>query len=515
MPILHQAPPVLGLSKVDNYLILKASNEDPADYAVTVKFRLGTNDPGTFLTLVWNGKKVKYEFRLLPDEDDELPTETYQTEEEYYQQLIDDYFKKNLLLASDWLMTIEEIVSEPFIVFRYRFKEDLIPEMPDLENSAANARIISTPTFSLPEYSPVIAVVIDRPDGNEDYLITQVADYDLYTFETPFNVSQAFDLRPHLPSAFLPLGYYVFGLATKAYQKYWIRYADRNNTDGSVSLTTKAGPYYMLNGGAPSTSAKTFGIALASPIVCHNYNPTYGSQVPKVVGIEQPDWLYLWTDTNLVDVYVSVKLYFNDYTTAVYNPSHMAPFTLQANNLYWLQSGFRQMRIHEAVVPEGKEIVAYDWELRSAEGDLLRSVKFEVDCDCHPWELYLLFDTGLGGCETIRLKGKTTEGFKVNRETFRTSRPMNYDFAEGEEGYYNQEGVQVYEVATGFYKARYIQHIRQLLLAEAWLLDMQRNKFIKIQIDTSSITDIVQDQDLFAFEFAFKVAGYDSAYHNF
>jgi hypothetical protein len=226
--------------------------------------------------------------------------------------------------------------------------------------------------------------------------------------------------------------------------------------------------------------------------------------------------VYLWIDFQILNAYVSAKLYWSDGNMTDYTPSHATQSTLLANTLYWFQSGYKQMRLYEATPPEaGLTIVRYDWQLCDGDDEVLLSIPFLVDCDCVPNEMYLLFDTGLGGLETLRIKGHLTQGYEVQRNTFRATKYAGYTAANGELGYYNQNGVGVYACATGWYEARYIQHLRQMLLAECWLVDVANNRFVKVLIDDDSIQDMSTDKDLFGFEFTLKIAGFDTAYHNF
>jgi hypothetical protein len=305
-------------------------------------------------------------------------------------------------------------------------------------------------------------------------------------------------------------------VASNAFLKYYLRYCERENIDFNYfGWSSLQGPYYMLYGGLSALTANTWSNALSSPIPCHNYNPTLGTPVPKEVGINQPDWVYLWVDLEILNASVSTKIYWSDGSTTDYTPSHATQSTLLGNTLYWFQSGYRQMRLHEAPNPDNLEIVGYDWLLLDGDNELLRSIHFIVECECPPNELYILFDTGLGGMETLRVKGHLTQGYEVSRETFRATKYAGYSAADGEIGYFNQNGVGVYECATGWYEARYIQHLRQMLLAECWLVDLPNNRFVKIIITEDSIRDISTDKDLFGYEFSFNIAGFDTAYHNF
>jgi hypothetical protein len=510
-------PPDLGLSKADNYATLTAPG-DPADLVVSVQYSFLSADPGEVFVLNWLNNRVEYVFRLLPDTEDELPTRTGQPYDEWYQELIDNYLIKNFILASNWIMSVEEVTPGDFyLTFTYRYRVSIVPVADTVESTAATGVIINTPVYELPDSSPVLSVVTLRSDGNEDYLLKLLAEYDIYTLAADFNISPAFfGLTPHLPAGFTPTSSLRRGVASSAFQKYYLRYCERENSGYTYqNFSGLNGPYYMLYGGKSATSNNTFSAALASPIVCHNYNPTLGSIVPKEVSTNQPDWVYLWIDLSISNAYVSAKIYWSDGSTSDYTPSHSNQDTLSAHTLYWFQAGYTQMRLVDAPNPEQLEIVAYDWQLRDGDDELLCSVNFKVDCNCLPNELYLLFDTGLGGMETVRIAGHLKQGYEVQRENFQRTRYKDYNLREGELSYFNQKGIQQYQCATGWYEARYIQHLRQLLLAECWWADYQNNRFIKIQIDTDSIQDVNTDKDLFGFEFTFKIAGFDTAYNNY
>lgn len=516
---LSTPPPALALSKADTYVTFNS------DVVAADRFKISISmlaaDPGEVLAIAWDDQKEVYVFRLLPDEESELPTRTFQTYPEWYQQLIDEHFINNYALASNWWMTVEEIsAGNWYLVFTYKFKENITLKTTTAESNAVSGLILDMPDYSTPLKSAVMSVVNPIAPGNEDYLLTLLGDYDVTTQLVSFNINAAFyQLHPHLPSiiSFIPTSTHRRGVATDAFLKYYLRYCERENTDFNYyNFSDLQGPYYMLYGGLSALSNNTFSTALSSPIVCHNYNPTLESAVPKEVGINQPDWVYLWVDLEIPNAYVSTKIYWSDGTSTDYTPSHASPATLLGNTLYWFQSGYRQMRLHEATPPEANlSIIGYDWLLLNADDEVVRSIHFIVECECPPNELYILFDTGLGGMETLRVKGHLTTGYEVQRSTFRVTKYAGYTPADGEVSYFNQRGVAVYQCATGWYDARYIQHLRQMLLADCWLVDVRNNRFVKIIITEDSIRDTSTDSDLFGFEFSFNIAGFDTAYHNF
>lgn len=514
---LHQAPATIGLCLSPVYTVVQTDQINPA--AVN-RLVLRFNTPANLsqFQLLWKGNTVTYTIKFLVTGPFEIQTNTIYTPAEYM-DIVRDTLIDNSLLTDDFIITREVYSGEESIVLTYRYMEELeTPAEFDIPiTDALDSYLIIAPVvISQDNLSAYVALVTrDETTMSETILLKMEAPFSYKDARCVFNLSPAFaDLKPHLPStaSFNPLATLQYGIASNAFSKYYLRRAERYGSPPAVQPSVDSGPYWMLFGGVSSIYANTFTDALIPPILCHNYTPTQASSIPKMVGVDQPDWLYFFTEDELTDVSFGATLYWSDGTTATWDYPDMDLVTLDARTLYWFQSGVKQCRIHNHADYNTKELIGYDWEMRAG-GDVIRSVYFDVDCSCHPWNMYLLVANGLGGCETIRVKGKTTQGYEVSRETFRSAKWYGYTPAEGELGYYFQEGNAQYECSTGWYPERYIQSLRQMLLGETWL--MLNGRFVKVLIETSSMTDQADDQDLFALTFQFKVAGYDQAYQNF
>lgn len=516
--LLHQAPATIGLSLSPVYTIIETTNISPG--AVN-QFVLQFNDPDvdTQFQLLWKGNTVTYTIKLLATGPFEIQTNTIYTPAEYM-DIIRDVLLDNSDLTDDFIITRELYGADESIILTYRYMEQLeTPEEFDIPiTTALEDHVVLAPLLVSEEnLSAYIALVTKAEDLSETILMKQEAPFSMKDAKCIFNVAPAFaDLKPHLPntSSLNPLANLQYGIASNAFQKYYLRRAERYGSPPVIQPTTDTGPYWMLHGGVSAVYANTFTEALPAPILCHNYMPTKAEPVPKLVAPDQPDWLYFFTEEELTDVTFGATLYWSDGTTDTWTYPDMDPVTLDARTLYWFQAGVKQTRIHNHPDYNIKELIGYDWEMRSGE-EVIRSIYFDVDCSCHPWNLYLLVANGLGGCETIRAKGKTIQGYDVTRETFRSAKWYDYTPADGELGYYFQEGNAQYECSVGWYPDRYVQNLRQMLLGDTWLIDVQNGRFIKVLIETNSMKDKEDDQDLFSLTFQFKVAGYDQAYQNF
>lgn len=492
MATVIENPPTLGLNKADNYITLQA-DADPENSTTRVRIRTVGAANNETLTLRWNGKSAAYIFKTSPSADNELPlpSGSFQT---YYQGLINNHFLRNIELAQDWYMSVIEAAGEYLLYFVSRIQSNLNAELSEEENSGVSVSLITPPLFNLK--TPIVSVVTERPDGQEDYHITLAADYNPVTLQASFNLGGVLPLRPHLPGGIAGTGPYLFQDAIDCYRKYFVRWAERDNQLDTVSLSTKRGPYYMLHG------------ALAG------VNDPSANYEPRQVSLQQPDWVYHLHPSALTGVQVRARIYRMDGSTQDYTRSDMPTFALEPWKQYWFQAGSAHLRIEQAPNPTNSEIVAYDWQLVS-NGTVIRTVRYQIDPECHPWSQYLLYDNGAGACESLHLKGKTTQGYRVDREEYRTAKGRNHTPAAGEFGYYNPQGIRTHQVATGWYSARFIERLRQLLLGDVWLIDVANNRFVKVAIETNSIEDRRDDQNLFGLEFTYRISNYDDAYNNY
>jgi len=130
--------------------------------------------------------------------------------------------------------------------------------------------------------------------------------------------------------------------------------------------------------------------------------------------------------------------------------------------------------------------------------------------------MYLLCENGVGGMESIGVRGKKTHQYEVSREVFHRTRWEDWTPAAGDLGHFAQEGQQRWEVSTGWYDASYIKHLRQLLMSDAvYWIDTANERFVKVVVDTETMDDERDDEQLFQLTFQFGLASFDHAYNSY
>jgi hypothetical protein len=511
------APPSLGLAKEPIFVTITTDEIDSADFA-TIEFRISGDGPagGTSFTIEWSDFAISYSIVAVADEDDEIASKGAETLSEYA-----NYFQEELLknptLSEYWYITRVSDASYEAVVLTHKTLEQVIPSVTEDMDDVAVVTSFSNSPYLQVNLSCVLKVV-KVVSGKEEKLVMLNAPYNAYDALCTFDISKAFDLSPHLPDAY-SIASFGHGEATNSIQEYYIRYADKYGAPATIKPMVKAGPYLALFAGKTADSRNTFSPFLAGQLVCHNYTNTHPAilEINKEVGKNQPDWVYIVMEKDVANALVRVNLHLSDGTTDYHAVPSLSPFALTDNKQYWFAAGYDQLGIDNYAFDDGVVAWKYTWELIDTDDSnaVLASVTFHVDNLCHPWNQYLLFDNGLGGMETIRIKGKVQQEYEGESQQFQRVKWNDYSVDEGQFDEYDFKGRQIWEAQTGHYDETYINHLRQLLLGQAWLIDTSTNMFYKVLIDKRTIETVKTDQQLFAFQFRFRMAGYDTAYNNF
>lgn len=340
--------------------------------------------------------------------------------------------------------------------------------------------------------------------------------YDVATAATQLDISAAFaHLAAALPDAAtinpasFPLSL-PFGEAEGAFQAYLLRIADKYGAPAGAEALYPWGPYYALHG-SRSTEASSTG----TPTLLHNYRRRDSANFRKPVGVWQPDWAYYMPTTD-VDAYVDVIIYWSDGTTSSHEPWDTDTEALEAAHTYWFVAGYRQLGLHNVAPSGGTDadayIVAYDLRIRSDAPSTLATVRFDVLHDSS-WEQYLLFDNGCGGMETVWLRGKSTEGYASTIEEYQRPRRPDHTVERGDFDIFAPGGRPQWEINTGWHDDTfYLEHLRQLPLAAAWLVDRVGRRLRKVIVQAGTLENIREDdQTLYSLKFNIKAGWLDAA----
>jgi hypothetical protein len=375
----------------------------------------------------------------------------------------------------------------------------------------------------------VLEVFTDTGDPNTDAsLLKQHSPYEFATASTSINISPAFaHLEPYLPPANsinpASVPALLYGVAASVFQKYYLRYADKYGAPAFSEAMVKSASSYLAVLGSRAGDAVT----TDAGGLLHSYRRTDGVVFRKPVSDTQPDWVYWLCPSDISEVFVTVLIYWSDGTTSEYEPWGSSLVTVEPGEAYYFISGYRQLKLHNQA-PSGSTaadayIVGYDWRLGPTDDSLnyRAIVRYDVAWYWH-WHHYLLFSNGLGGCESVSLRGKSKQGYIIDAETVRRTRKARssrdttgHTVTDGDVNLLYAEGQKTFEMNTGWFDdPYYLEHLQQLPLAHAWLIDLTNRRFLRVIVDTSSLDAVrADDETLFSLKFTLKAGWIDQSFN--
>lgn len=374
--------------------------------------------------------------------------------------------------------------------------------------------------------NPRAYVEVYRSTGNlntDNRLAAFHAPYNISTAQALFDIASAFfSLRPSLPLAssinpsfFISLNY---GEAVDCFTAYYLRYADSGGYPAIPSaLLRSANDYLAIYGGRPGDALST-----DTDYLRHSYRRRDGGVFIKHISSEQPDWVYwLNKDDSLTGIYVSVLITWSDGSTSTYNPFGTTLVPVEVDRVYWIASGYKQMRLHNqthATDPDAY-IVAYEWRIAPASGlgvYYLGAVKYSLLWDSDS-PYYLAYSNGMGGIETVWMRGRQERGYRKSAQEYRRTRTSSYTPAEGDFFTIGNEGRATYRLSTGWYtldQHYIIEHLQQLLVGECWLVDVANRRFLSVSIATTETVASKSDDTLLSIEVDVIANWADPAYNH-
>ena len=274
-----------------------------------------------------------------------------------------------------------------------------------------------------------------------------------------------------------------------------LAYADAYGTPVVTEALTETDIYLCIDGGLPADAVQD--INWAGPLLAlHSYlykrNSAYILRKP--VSKAQPDWIYFITQVaDNVDVIVTI--HYSDGTYEFYTAINNMAVVI--NRGYWVQAGYNQLKVDDNANP-GKTVIGYDVSLVRVTGEVNAYTQFYVVDDmCPSWERYILYQNGMGGYETVRMKGVTRYSHEVQRDRFERTPWTDFDIKTGVIDEIRVRGGAVYNTHTGHYPSWYVEHLRQMMHGKMWLIDMELSdldeyRFKRIVVDNTTV-DIRSD----------------------
>jgi len=512
-------PKTRFLDQDDNWLALQTDLVG-VDYPTV---SLSVNDSaaptaGQTFRLTWAGFDLIFTFATVPDSSGlQLPLRGGATAADYRATLI-SVFQNNAIINTEW--DLVNSANNQQVRFVYRTSVALTP-LSTSTNATGMAANVSD-TGSDPEQQPNLRAFLQVFLNNEQTPhATLEAAYNLSDKRAYFNLGSLLGLEPDLPrtssigASVAGVNNYSAGFST-ATTAYYLRYADKYGAPPTPELLTLAGPYYAVAGGSAGDSPMRWGAGSGTNQVCHAYLTEADNQFVKPIGFEQPDWVYFFTRPGAAfNVTVRGRIYYTDGTTEdVTPPGIAAAIALNGNALYYFPSGPEQLGLSTATDWTNK--VAYKYDFRLLSDDTLTEyavMPYRFLPECAEWERFVAYANGVGGIETVSMRGKTVKAYAVNRSAFRRTRTPSTTAADGELLYFDQEAQQALELRSGFLPRAYVEHLRQMLIGDCWLVDKPRGQFIRLTIENDSLEYSEDDQDLYAITLTARYATPDKFAH--
>lgn len=435
-----------------------------------------------------------------------------------YADVLVEVLRQNSLLTTDWHVWRGSTVGA---AERITLRQ-IVPGLLDVTVTNGLSNVTTTVgdganPFLQDNLSAYLQVFQAETDPNGDLrLVSLHATYEASTAQAFFDLKDLFSLQPALPNtgSIAPTVYSLseHAVAAGAFVAYYLRYADKYGLPAVSEALLKSATYYMLHG-----SQQASGLAGSSPTPArlqHSYHHPAGDFI-KPVFCEQPDWVYLWVHTAITGVHIQLVLTWADGTVLTEDVP-ISYFDLTAKRLYWFASGPLQHADTWSGIHPTSHLTAYTWRLLGDPGGgevTITEVKYSVDTPANPWHFTLLMENGLGGCESVWIRGKVKSKYEAERDVARRPRWFNFSQALGELFTFNAEGQQVWEVNTGWHELYYIEHLRQLLLGQLWIVDIENSRFLRVVCDTKSIEINENDQQLFSLSILLRAAWMDTNYN--
>ena len=247
---------------------------------------------------------------------------------------------------------------------------------------------------------------------------------------------------------------------------------------------------------------------VASSWMLHAFYSGDNLSFAREVRADQPEYLYVFAYSPIT-ITPSVTLHYTDGTV---DSDTGSATTLEADKVNYIPVSLTDLDI----TPDAaKDLSFYLVTLDGLPLSSNRTVFYQLDDHASDYDHYLLYDNGMGGCEVLRCSGKKDRSIKSSKTTLRTTRWANMDYQQGLIRQSSTEGQEYIKVNTGYYSKEYCDHLSQLLLANAWYIDMTRQIPYAIIIEDTELVTSTEDDDLYSLEFTYRLAWSRSSMSNF
>lgn len=446
---------------------------------------------GDELNLRWGNSVARLTFAAAPDNSGtQLRAADGQTLAEYLPQLLETLYSANIISSAFSLSLTADGV-------RLVLRDSLIGDLNATSSPSLTVTIFGGSAGT--QYPNLSAILILYRVGQVDHIGRFQAAYNRAGM-TQFDLSSLLGLRLGLPT----LGGSYAVQQPGGFAEYYFRYADQYGNPPQPERLTKSANFVMLAGGSAGDSQLFWG-GSGNIQLCHSYFTAANRPIPKPISPNQPDWVWLYVH-GTASATPTIEVTFSDGTTASRAVSLSVAMT---RGLYCFPSGPKQCSIHLVPGYAEKEVLRYTFTLAG----LGPSVVYDMLPCPNPWEVFLAYENGAAGIETVAMRGKADREYSTESKVFRSARAQVGRSDEGAVQRYQVEGGMRWTFRSGYYSADYIEHLRQLGMGRVWLIDQTYNRFIELLPSGGSLRLTKDDDDLHALEASFTVASPDRGAH--
>lgn len=457
--------------------------------------------PNETLTLTYRGTTHTFTFVPTPDNSGwQLPTRNATQTTEDWWAYVAERLRINPTIADEFDI-VANIVNFS-IRLTWRNTEPLsITQTNNLSYMSVTIHSVS----SIVNVQNLTASLSVHDATTHEMLTNRIGTYDINTKRCIFDIQSAFeDIIPVPPDPSVT----VITTATSSFRRYYLRYADRHGTPPQSEIRHKSPDLTALAGGTTSGTRTAFFQANAALLALHNWKTPNDEPFVKPITKTQPDWLFFTAIADEPNLTWTVRIHYaagyrDDFTTN-------AAFSCAAGEVKCLPIGFTQLGLQNYVIPQAFDtsfVSGYEISIRRPNEVPLLTATYTLEILPHPWNLYLVFDNGLGGIESVRLKGKKQINY--------ASDMSNIEKSDGSLSVAFATVIETYDVSTGWYEYAYLQSLRQLLLGNAWVFDPKINELVAIIPEKQSFEFIEDDNDLHALQFKFRIAKTQTRANNY
>lgn len=499
---LTQPPPARALHGGPIWLRLSSNLVSMANSYLRIS-STGPNAAGQQFTIGWLGQSITFTLAATPSSAVEWPVRTTETNQGYAGVLA-EAICSNATVTGSFHVFPKEVAGVWYVYLEHKDRSDIgISFSEDIANLTAE-------TFNSagPYTEENLRALIEVYQHNDDpelirSLGQQHAPYAL-DGTAYFDLSSHFaGMGPQPPPTVSIAG---FGLQVEESlrQRYFVRYADQYGTPAVAEAMQRWEMGTVLFG---SHSADAL-LDYATATVQHQATQRDGGVFWKPIGLQQPDWTYFTATASRSDYNYTVRVHWEDGTTAVFGGS---PFSLTDGRMYHITTGALQLGVEAFADSNGKCALRYEFSLIDSADTHYFSRRYQIDHACQDWGHTLLYTNGVGGMDTVWLNGKATEEYETKAGTARRTRTPDWQPQQGDLLKYNISASPTWTASTGWYNNRnYLDHLRQLpMSAKAWIVDRANARFLPVLIQPGSFLIHEDDKELLALELAVQAAWSD------